>query len=47
MATKNKLEIPSPPTFSQMIQDLDIMSRDDKLFQLSQLAEQMTQNGIA
>jgi hypothetical protein len=49
MATKNKLELPSPPTFSQMMEDLDIMSSDDKvfkLFQLEQLVEQAEQYGI-
>jgi hypothetical protein len=49
MATKNKLELPSPPTFSQMMEDLDIMSSDDKvfkLFQLEQLMEQAEQYGI-
>ncbi|CAF0733595.1 unnamed protein product [Adineta steineri] len=48
MATKNKLELPSPPTFSQMMEDIDIMSSDDKifkLFQLEQLAEQAEQYG--
>jgi len=34
MATKNKLELPSPPTFSQMMEDLEIMSADDKIFKL-------------
>ncbi|CAF1321920.1 unnamed protein product [Adineta steineri] len=48
MATKNKLELPSPPTFSQMMEDIDIMSSDDKifkLFQLEQLAKQAEQYG--
>ncbi|CAF3313900.1 unnamed protein product [Rotaria socialis] len=40
MATKNKLELPSSPTFSQMMEDLEIMSTDEKIFQLCQLAEQ-------
>lgn len=42
MATKSQLELPSPPTFSEMMEDLEIMSGDDrlfKLFQLEQLAE--------
>jgi hypothetical protein len=49
MATKEKYELPSPPTFSQMMEDLEIMSSDDKifrLFQLEQLAEQAEQYGI-
>jgi hypothetical protein len=49
MATKNKHELPSPPTFSQMMEDIEIMSADDKifkLFQLEQLAEQAEQFGI-
>jgi hypothetical protein len=36
MATKNQHELPSPPTFSQMMEDLEIMSSDDKIFKLFQ-----------
>ncbi|CAF0787325.1 unnamed protein product [Rotaria sordida] len=44
---KEKLEIPSPPTFSQMMEDLEIMSSDEKIFKLlqfEQLAEQSKQD---
>ena len=49
MATKDKLELPSPLTFSQLMEDLEIMSSDDKVFKLLQLellAEQADQYGI-
>ena len=39
MATKNQLELPSPPTFSQMMEDLEIMAGDDRLFKLFQLEQ--------
>lgn len=39
MATKNQYELPSPPTFSQMMEDLEIMSADDKIFKLFQLEQ--------
>jgi hypothetical protein len=34
MATQTKHELPSPPTFSQMMEDLEIMASHDKTFQL-------------
>lgn len=37
MDAKSKLELPTPPTFSQMMEDLDIMASDDKIFKLFQL----------
>ncbi|CAF3393594.1 unnamed protein product [Rotaria sp. Silwood1] len=46
MATKEKLEFPSPPTFFQMIEDLEMMSSDEKTFslcQFEQLVEQTKQ----
>jgi hypothetical protein len=49
MAMNDIRELPSPPTFSQMLEDLDIISADDKifkLFQLEQLADQAEQYGI-
>jgi hypothetical protein len=39
MATKSQLELPSPPTFSEMMEDLEIMSGDDRLFKLFQLEQ--------
>lgn len=34
MTTKSQLELPSPPTFSQMIEDLESISSDEKLSSL-------------
>ncbi|CAF1031643.1 unnamed protein product [Adineta ricciae] len=39
MDAKSKLELPTPPTFSQMMEDLDIMTSDDKIFKLFQLEQ--------
>lgn len=48
METTSQRELPAPPTFSQMMEDLDIMTSDDKmfkLFQLEQLVEQAKEQG--
>jgi hypothetical protein len=34
MSTEAKHTLPSPPTFSQMMEDLEIMASHDKTFQL-------------
>ena len=39
METKNKLKLLSPPTFSQMMEDLEITSSENKTFKFSQLEE--------
>ncbi|CAF2384441.1 unnamed protein product [Rotaria sp. Silwood2] len=47
MARKETLELPCSPTFSQMMEDLEIMSSDEKIlksFQFEQLAEQIKQD---
>jgi hypothetical protein len=46
MTTKNKLELPSPPTFSQLMEDLEIMASDDKIFKLFQLEQLVEQCGM-
>jgi hypothetical protein len=46
MATKNKLELPTPPTFSELMEDLELMSSDDKIFKLFQLEQLVEQYGI-
>lgn len=34
MATKDQLHLPSPPTFSQMMEDLELITSDDKFSSL-------------
>ena len=36
MTTEQKYSLPSPPTFSQMMEDVEIMSSHEKIFRLSQ-----------
>lgn len=46
MATKDKLELPSPPTFSQMMEDLEIMSANEKIFKLFPFEQLEEQDGM-
>ena len=36
MSSENQSSLPSPPTFAQMMEDLEIMSSHEKIFRLSQ-----------
>ena len=46
MTTKDKQELPSPPTFTQMMDDLEIMSKHGKIFQLDQIEQSGTEEGF-
>lgn len=39
MTTEKKYSLPSPPTFAQMMEDLEIMTSHEKIFRSSQFEQ--------